>query len=174
MKRWKVAVLAVSVCAIPVAVAAWSIGSGTGNFGPLHCNTCWGQAPIPDVSTNAFLRQYVNANAYQAYGKTFYKQNPGDKIIVCNGEVCTTYVMTDSRNWHGLHREAIVGSDLGAAMARVAAVLGAAATPDPSVEEVMVVAVTPAASRSEVQPPKSHRVLLIRTDTRGRCGGGSG
>jgi hypothetical protein len=109
MKCWKVGVLAVSICAVPVAVAAWSIGSGKGTFGPLHCTTCWGQTPIPDVSTKAFLQQYVNANSYQAYGKRFYKQNPGDKIIVCNGEVCTTYEMTDSRDWSGIHREAIVG-----------------------------------------------------------------
>lgn len=109
MKRWKIAVFAVSVCAVPVAVAAWSIGSGSGTFGPLHCNACWGQAPNPDMSTRAFIRKYVDDNAYQAYGKTFYKQNPGDKIIVCNGEVCTTYEMTDSRDWNGIHREAIVG-----------------------------------------------------------------
>ncbi|WP_143584185.1 hypothetical protein PWP89_08885 [Stenotrophomonas rhizophila] len=110
MKRWKIAVLAVSVCLIPVAVAAWSIGSGTSTFGPLHCNTCWGQGPIPDVATDAFLRHYVNANAYQAYGKTFYKQNPGDKIIICNGEVCTTYQMTDSRDWNAIDRKSITGA----------------------------------------------------------------
>jgi len=61
------------------------------------------------MSTRAFIRKFVDDNAYQVYGKTFYKQNPGDKIIVCNGEVCTTYQMTDSRDWNGIHREAIVG-----------------------------------------------------------------
>jgi hypothetical protein len=51
----------------------------------------------------------VNANAYQAYGKTFYKQNPGDKIIIRNGEVCTTYQMTDSKDWNAIDRKSITG-----------------------------------------------------------------
>lgn len=58
MKRWKIAVLAVSVCLIPIAVAAWSIGSGTSTFGPLHRNSAQSHAteapPVP-------LRRIIDA-----------------------------------------------------------------------------------------------------------------
>ena len=110
MKRWKIIVLAVSVCAIPVAFATWSFSLGADTYGPLQCNACWVQVPTPDVATRAFLKSYVDANSYQAYGRPFYKQNPGDELIICNGEACTTYKMTQSRDWHGIKREPIRGS----------------------------------------------------------------
>jgi uncharacterized membrane protein YgcG len=115
MKSWKVFVMVGLFATIPVAAfATWSF-SDTKTFGPLRCEVCQVQAQIADVATQAFLREYVNANSYQAYGKTFYRQNPGDTIIVCNATVCTTYVMTDSRDWNGIERRPIDGAAGGGA-----------------------------------------------------------
>jgi hypothetical protein len=68
---------------------------------------------MPDIATREFLRKYANAKSYRAYGKTFPQPNAGDRVIVCNPRVCTTYEMTHSRDWNGIQRNPIQGGPAG-------------------------------------------------------------
>lgn len=110
MKAWKIALITGAAATSAVGYAAFPFDNvDTRTFGPFNCPTCQGQTPIPDDSTLAFLKRYEleqNKITNQMYNYFL----PGAKIVICNGNVCTTYEKTNSNDWYAVKQEAIKSS----------------------------------------------------------------
>lgn len=78
---------------------------GTQTYGPWSCTSCTVASPMPDAASRAYIQSRLTS--YQQ-GYTFFKFAPGDKIVVCNAQACTTYEVTDTRDYLGVKQEPII------------------------------------------------------------------
>ncbi|WP_447782347.1 hypothetical protein [Stenotrophomonas riyadhensis] len=110
-KRFLVVLIAlIGISTIPLLYSLTILGPSTAVFGPVKCDACKGQRPEPDVATKAFLLKYMQVTNRERRGSHLEQIQIGAKVIVCNASHCTTYQMTDSKDWNGTTQEAITRS----------------------------------------------------------------
>lgn len=110
-KKFLVVLIAlIGLSTIPLLYSLTILGPSTAVFGPVKCDACQGQRPEPDVATKAFLLKYMQITNRERRGSHLEQIQIGAKVIVCNASHCTTYQMTDSKDWNGTTQEAITKS----------------------------------------------------------------
>lgn len=71
-------------------------------FGPYVCSACRIDVPVPDNATAAYINKMDNGGGIFNPGNL--NLHIGDKVMMCNGSYCATYVYSDSRNFYAEKR----------------------------------------------------------------------
>lgn len=79
-------------------------------FGPLSCPACKLESPEPGVGTRTFLEAWAWDVRHTYWPPNQMYVNVNDKIMVCNGQSCVTYTLTDSGQYFGGKRESQTSS----------------------------------------------------------------
>ena len=98
MKIWRMILLAVATACVACSTFA---ASGSRRFGPLQCDLCPLQEPLPDEGTMRVLNEYIATHGFGKALSASERIAPGDIVVVCNRNACVSYTRTDDNKWDG-------------------------------------------------------------------------